>query len=127
MTINLPLKWEISTRAVTLLWDPFCRSNYRQISLKLLFVYKLSYKKFKSVKHRVIGSIFRGQQLIKDGLKDLRTPDMNRVKWVRQQLRMVMVWVLSFVIIIAQSDTINRIFNCLAKENKFGAATFWVA
>ena len=32
---------------------------------------------------------------------------MNRVKWVRQQLRTVMVSVLSSVIIISQSDTRN--------------------
>ena len=40
--------------------------TYRQISLKLIFAYKLSYKKYKSVNYRVIGSFFRRQQLIKD-------------------------------------------------------------
>ena len=35
------------------------------------------------------------------------TPDMTRVKWVRQKLRTVMVWVLPSIIIIAQSDTIT--------------------
>ena len=51
---------------------------------------------------------------------------LTRVKWVPQQLRTVMVWVLSSKIIIAQSDTItiDRICNCSVKGNKFGASTF---
>ena len=57
MTTNLSLKQEVSTRAVTLLFDPFNDKfkmlNCRQISPKLLFAYNLSYKKYKSVKHRV--------------------------------------------------------------------------
>ena len=39
---------------------------YHQISLKLLFAYKRSYKKSKSVKHRVICSLIRGHQFVKD-------------------------------------------------------------
>ena len=40
--------------------------TYRQISLQLLFAYKLFYKKYKSVKHGVVGYLFRKQQLKKD-------------------------------------------------------------
>ena len=79
MTINLPLKWKISTRVVTLFWDLFWRSKimtYHQISLKLLFAYKLSCKKSKSVKHRIIGSLFRRHQLIKDRGAQICTPPM---------------------------------------------------
>ena len=69
MTIKLSLKLKISTRAVTLFWDPVDdRSKmltYHQISLKLFFAYKLSYKKSKSVKQRVIGSILGGINLQK--------------------------------------------------------------
>ena len=53
------------------------RSNmltYLQVSLKLLFAYKLSYKKSKSVKHRVSGSFFRRYQLIKDRGTQICTP-----------------------------------------------------
>ena len=48
--------------------------TYYQTSLKLLFAYKLAYKKSKSVKHRVIGSLFRGQQFVKDRGVQLCTP-----------------------------------------------------
>ena len=112
MTINLPLKGKISTRAVTSFWDPFWRqvqnvdlpSNFSKIS----FLLTLSYKKSKSVKHRVIGSLFRRYQLIKDGGAQICTPLIwIGFKWVRQQLRTFLKWVLSSVIIIAQNDTRN--------------------
>ena len=48
--------------------------TYREISLKLLFVYKLSYKRYKPVKYRVIGSLFTRQQLIKDRGMQICTP-----------------------------------------------------
>ena len=53
--------------------------TYQQISLKLNFAYKLSYKKYKSVKHRAIGSLFRRQQLIKDRGKQIYTPPIGIV------------------------------------------------
>ena len=88
MTINLPLKGNISTRAVTLFWDRFKMLTYHQVSRKLLFPYKLSNKKSKSVKHRVIGSFFRRHQLIKDRGAQICTPPIwIGLKWVRQQLR----------------------------------------
>ena len=77
MTINLSLKLEISIRAVCFRPHFDGRSKmltYRQISLKLLFAYKLSYKKNKSVKHNVIGSLFRRQQLIKHKGAQICTP-----------------------------------------------------
>ena len=40
--------------------------DFRQISPKFYFAYNLSYKNEKSVKHRVIGSFFWSQWLIKD-------------------------------------------------------------
>ena len=71
MTINIPLKWEISTRAVTLQKEKFFSvttglKRWLTVTfLHKLFAYKLSYKK-KSVKQRVTGSFFRRQRLIKD-------------------------------------------------------------
>ena len=48
--------------------------------------------KQKSVKHRAIGSFWRRYRLIKKGWEDLGTSDMDRAKWVRQQLRTRMLW-----------------------------------
>ena len=52
-----------------------------------------------------IGSFLRRHRLVKEGRADLHNLDISRVKWVRQQLRTVMIWVLSSVFIIGQSDT----------------------
>ena len=57
-------------------------------------------------------SLFVLGPILTTGLKwqggaDLHTPDVNRVEWVWQHLCTVMMWVLSSVIIIAQSDTRN--------------------
>ena len=79
--------------------------TYNQISVKLLFASKLSYKKSKSVKYSFY---FQEASTCKrQGHADLLIPDINRVKWVLQQLRKVIMWVLSTVIIIAQSYTRN--------------------
>ena len=48
--------------------------TYHQISVILLFAYKLSYKKYKLVKQRAIGSLFRRQQLIKARGAQICTP-----------------------------------------------------
>ena len=66
----------------------------------------------------------------KQGRGDLHTPDMNMVKWVRQQLRTVVTWVLSCVTVIAQSDTRNIKYVGWSKKISleqllFGAATFF--
>ena len=109
MTINVPLKWKISTRAVTLFWDPFWR-QVRNIDLpsnlfKIFFAYKLCYKKFKSVKHRVIRSFFRRHQIIRDRGIPTCTPPI----WIglNECDNSYARWVLSSVIIITQSDTRN--------------------
>ena len=48
--------------------------------------------KQKSVKHRATGSFWRRYRLIEKGWEDLDTSDMDRAKWVRQQLRTRMLW-----------------------------------
>ena len=85
------MKWQIiSTRAITeqfSVWDTFWRRpktlTYYQISQKYIFTFKLSYQ---NQGNSIIGSFLRRQRLIKEGCADLRTCDINRVKWVRQQL-----------------------------------------
>ena len=103
------------------------RSPYRQIFLKLLFVYKLSYKKFKSVKHRVIGSLFRGQQLIKKQARE----DLHTLIWIKlnefdnsyTQLRCEFFLCNYYC---SKWCHKHRICNWLVRKNKFRAATFWV-
>ena len=113
MAINIPLKWEISTRVVTLLQAKFSRFEtrfddslemltYRQIFKSFFFANKLSHKKYKLVKHKV-DRFFRRQHK-RQGHADLHTPDMNRDKWVDNSYSYGMR-VHSSVVIIAQSDT----------------------
>ena len=101
--------------------------TYLQVSLKLLFAYKLSYKKSKSVKHRVIGSFFRGHQFVKSrGEQICTTPiwiGLNEFDnsyaqlWRGSFFRNYYCW---------KWYQKHWICNWLVKENKFGAATFWV-
>ena len=79
--------------------------TYHQYSLKLLFAYKLPYKKSKSVKHRVISSLFRKHQPIKYRGTQTCTPPI----WIglNECDNSYARWVPSSVIIIAQSDTRN--------------------
>ena len=81
-----------------------------------------SLQKFKSVKHRVIGSLFRRQQLNKDRGAQICTPPiwirLNQLcTFMRQQLCTVVVWVLSSVIIIARSDNSNTEIGWLKKSS----------
>ena len=78
MTINLPLKWETSTRAVSLFWNPFWRQD-QNVDLswnfsKITFCIQMSYKRYKPVKYRVICSLFTRQQFIKDRGMQICTP-----------------------------------------------------
>ena len=55
--------------------------------------------------------VFKEVPFTKDGCTDLHTPDMNKVKWVWKQLRMVMLWeffllYLSLVKVIPETDSI---------------------
>ena len=82
--------------------------TYHQTSLKLLFAYKLSHKKSKSVEHRVTGSLFRRHQLVKERSAQIyTTPIWIGLNEFGNRLRTVMMWVLSSVIIIAQGHTRN--------------------
>ena len=99
--------------------------TYHQISLKLLFPYKLSNKKYKPVKHRVIGSFFRRQQLIKDRGTQIGTPPiyigLNEFDHSYARL-----WCEFFLLLLLLLKVIykHRASHWLVKENKFGAATF---
>ena len=101
--------------------------TYRQISLKLVYAYKLSYKKYKSVKHRVIGSLFRRQQLIKDRGKQICTPHIG-IGLHEFDNSYAHYSVSSFFCNYYCSKWYqkHRIHNWLVEWNKFGTANFWV-
>ena len=102
MTINLSLKWKISARAVTLFWEPFWR-DVQNVDLPSNFSKIIFFTK--SVKHRVIGSLFRRHQLIND--RGTQTYTLPIWIGLNEYNNSYARWVLSSVIIIAQSDTRN--------------------
>ena len=52
---------------------------------------------------------------------DMRTSDVNRVKWLRQQLRTVMLWEFFFLYFhCSKWYQKHRVFNWLVTENKSG-------
>ena len=40
----------------------------------------------------LIGSFLRKHRFTREGYADLHTPDLDKVKWVRKQIRTVMLW-----------------------------------
>ena len=55
--------------------------------------------------------VFKETPFTKEGCTDLHIPDMNKVKWIRKQLRTVMLWeflllYLSVVKVILETDSI---------------------
>ena len=78
MTINIPLKWEISVRIVFpdlgLILTTGLKCWLTVKFFQSFFSLKLLYKKCKLVKHKVISSLFWNQRLLKDRGAQICTP-----------------------------------------------------
>ena len=110
------------------IWRQALNFDLRSNFSKIPFACKLSYKKCKSVKHRVISSFFKRQQLIKDSGAQIYPPliwtGLSELDNSYAQL-----WCENSLFcnyFFSKWYQKQRICNWLFKENKFAAAFFWV-
>ena len=128
MTINQSLKWKISTRTVTLVLGPILRIGPKcwltsNVS-KMIFCLQTVLQNIQFSQAQSNWFSFQDASTYRQVHADLHSPDMNRVKWVLQQLRTMSSFFCNNY--CSKWYQKYRICNWLVKENRFGTATFWV-